>query len=171
MPRNVEIKARVDDLDAIRGRASAMASGPSEIIYQTDTFFVVQSGRLKVRDFRNGTGELIAYDRANDTGPKQSTYLRVASQDPSALVSTLARAMPTRGIIAKRREVFMVGRARVHVDQVEGLGSFVEIEVVLADDETAEQAEREARRLIRALGVRHESLIASAYIDLLEAVR
>ena len=77
--------------------------------------------------------------------------------------------LPVRGTVVKEREVFLVGRARVHLDRVERLGSFVELEVVLADGESSAAAEAEARRLLEALGVPVSALVAPAYADLLEA--
>jgi predicted adenylyl cyclase CyaB len=76
--------------------------------------------------------------------------------------------LPVRGVVVKRREVIIVGRTRIHLDEVRHLGSFLELEVVLRDDEPAEAGEREARRLLETLGIATSSLISGAYIDLLE---
>ena len=81
LARNVEIKARVQDLAGIRAKVAALAPGPGEIIDQTDTFFVVPQGRLKVRAFPDGSGELISYQRGDQPGPKESVYTRVLCQD------------------------------------------------------------------------------------------
>ncbi len=168
MARNIEIKARIPGLDAIRAKALSMASEPSETLQQTDTFFAVPEGRLKVREFSDGTGELISYHRPNTLGPKQSVYTRYACQNAKALCETLSRVLPVRGAVVKRREVFLVGQTRVHLDEVEGLGPFVELEVILGDGEPPEHGERVARELLHALDIPETSLIAEAYIDLLE---
>ncbi len=168
MARNVEIKARVAALDIIRTRAKSLASGPGEVLNQIDTFFVVPCGRLKVREFSDGSGELISYDRPNQAGPKESAYSRFACQNARALVETLGRVLPVRGVVVKRREVFLVGRTRVHLDQVEGLGLFVEFEVVLAPNEPAAAGEREAHELLGLLSIQEIDLVAGAYIDLIE---
>src|SRR5712691_5106485 len=115
MARNIEIKARVAALDAVRAKALSLASGPGELLQQTDTFFSVPSGRLKVREFSDGTGELISYHRPNTLGPKPSVYTRCACQNAKALCTTLSRVLPVRGAVAKRREVFLVGQTRVHL--------------------------------------------------------
>jgi predicted adenylyl cyclase CyaB len=166
--RNVEIKARVADPAALRARVAARATAPPVALAQTDTFFDVPRGRLKLRDFGDGSGELIAYERPDVPGPKASAYERVGCADPAALASVLGRALGVRGRVVKRREVFVLGRTRIHLDDVAGLGSFLEIEVVLADGEPLEQGEREARALLAALDVPAASLLAPAYIDLLE---
>ena len=168
MARNIEIKAKIPDLAAIRAKAAALAAGPAQIINQTDTFFVVSRGRLKVRAFSDGSGELISYERANQRGPRESIYSRVACQDARALSEALGVVLPVRGIVAKRREVFLVGRTRVHLDRVENLGCFVELEVVLASGEPVEPGHREAHDLLRALQIPERALVADAYIDLLE---
>jgi len=169
MARNIEIKAQVSDLDAVRASARSLALNPAEILQQTDTFFAVSRGRLKVREFSDGTGELISYERPDDRDPKESVYQRYASRNARALLETLGKALPVRGIVVKRREVFLVGRTRIHLDQVQGLGAFVELEVVLSDGESAEDGKDVARDLCRKLDVPETGLLAQAYIDLLEA--
>ena len=166
MASNVEIKATVENLATLRARAQSLASAPAEVIDQTDTFFAVPRGRLKVRAFTDGSGELIAYERDDEPGPKQSTYTRVECRDARALSDALARVLPVRGVVVKRRELFLVGRTRIHLDQVEALGSFVELEVVLAADESAENWRREARELLVSLQISEATLVAEAYIDL-----
>jgi adenylate cyclase class IV len=168
MSRNIEIKARVDDLDALRTRAAALASGRRPIMEQADTFFSVPQGRLKVRAFADGSGELIAYERANERGPKPSTYTRVECGDAAALCEALARVLPVRGVVTKHREVFLVGRTRIHLDRVAHLGSFVELEVVMADGESPEVGRHEAQDLLRLLAIPDGDLVPDAYIDLLE---
>src|ERR1051325_1964572 len=153
MARNVEIKAPVCELDAIRTRARSLASGPGEILRQTDTFFAVPTGRLKVREFTDGTGELISYHRPDQPGPRESVYTRFPCRNARILSETLGAVLPVRGIVLKRREVFLVGRTRVHLDQVQDLGSFVELEVVLSDGESAEHGQQVALELLRKLEI------------------
>lgn len=165
--RNVEIKARVADLAALRARVAARATTPPTTLVQVDTFFPVPRGRLKLRRFEDGAGELIFYERADTDGPRTSTYTIVPCADAPALERVLAAALGVRGVVAKRRELFLIDRTRVHLDDVEGLGQFLELEVVLAEDETPAEGERVARRLLEALQVPGDALVAPAYIDLL----
>ena len=104
MARNVEIKARVQSLDPIRRVAIALAPSLPELISQIDTFFAVRRGRLKVRQFTDGSGELIAYDRADQAGPKASSYKVVSCADANALCAVLSRLLAVRGRVVKRRE-------------------------------------------------------------------
>jgi predicted adenylyl cyclase CyaB len=169
MPRNVEIKASVPDLAAVEARARAIAtSGPVEIA-QDDTFFNCASGRLKLREFGDGRGELIHYTRADDAGPKPSDYIISATADPEILRETLDRALGTIGRVRKLRRLYLCDRTRIHLDQVDGLGDFAELEVVLLEGEAVEDGEAEARRVMQALGIEASQLVQGAYLDLLRA--
>jgi predicted adenylyl cyclase CyaB len=111
---------------------------------------------------------LIAYDRPDAAGPKESVYTRVRCGDAAEVAHALETVLPVRGQVRKHREVFNIGRTRVHLDQVEQLGSFVELEVVLDDHEAAEAGRREAEFLMKALSISPSTLVSGAYIDLLE---
>lgn len=168
MPRNVEIKARVPDPVRLRALALAVAGGPPVVIEQDDTFFAVATGRLKLRTFADGTGELIFYERADRAGPKNSHYALAPVADAAALREVLAAALPVRGRVRKRRELLLAGRTRIHLDRVEGLGDFLELEVVLAADEEIAAGEAEAQALMARLEVAPGDLVAGAYLDLQE---
>ena len=167
MPRNIEIKAQVSDLAALERRASPLADSGPEAIFQDDTFFACPTGRLKLRDFGNGRGELIFYQRADETGPKPSYYRIAPTDDPQSLRQVLLEAYGSPGRVIKQRVLYLAGRTRIHLDRVEGLGDFMELEVVLAEDETPEQGLAEARRLMDRLGIESDSLVEGAYLDLL----
>ena len=169
MPRNVEIKARLTDLAALEARAAVLAGHGPVLIYQEDVFFNVPQGRLKLRKFDADRGELIYYERADTLEPKESFYLRSATAEPDALTATLQAALGLRGVVRKQRTLYLVGQTRVHLDQVEGLGAFMELEVVLDEGQTAEDGARVAQELMHRLGIEPDSLITGAYIDLLEA--
>jgi predicted adenylyl cyclase CyaB len=167
VPRNIEIKALIASVDALLPCAAAIASeGPTEI-EQDDTFFRCDAGRLKLRTFTDGTGELIFYQRANQTGPKESFYVRSPTASPDSLREALTLAYGCMGRVLKRRTLFLVGRTRVHLDRVEGLGDYLELEVVLGDAESTEAGVREARELMVQLGVDANGLVEDAYVDLL----
>jgi len=168
MPRNVEIQARVRDGDAVRRRAEALADGPAVVLEQVDTFFGTSDGRLKLRVFPDEKGELIAYRRADVEGPKTSEYVIFRTPHPQDLHAVLERALGVRGVVRKRRLLFLVGPTRIHLDEVEGLGAFLELEVVLAAEQAEAEGEAIARNLLKELGVRDEDRVAAAYIDLLE---
>lgn len=167
MARNIEIKARIESIEGLVPRVAAIADkGPIEIA-QDDTFFRCDSGRLKLRAFSETEGELIFYRRANEQGPKESFYVRTATSCPAALRETLGLACGVVGRVVKHRTLFLVGRTRVHLDRVEGLGDFMELEVVLDENEPAEAGVHEAHDLMARLGIGPSQLIEGAYLDLL----
>jgi predicted adenylyl cyclase CyaB len=167
MARNVEIKARVRDWQAVAKKAAALAKRGEEVFRQLDTFFPTPTGRLKLRQFYDGTGELIFYRRPDQAGPKTSEFQRVTVRQPEAVEAILAAALEVKGVVRKERHLLKVGRTRIHLDRVEGLGDFLELEVELAEGEPPEAGEAEARRLMDALGVSPEDLVEGAYLDLL----
>ena len=167
MARNVEIKARVDSIEALLPRARACAGSDPVAIAQDDTFFACPTGRLKLRAFADGRGELIAYARPDAAGPKTSDYMIAPVADPDALRATLARALGVSGRVVKLRLLLLVGRTRVHLDRVEGLGDFLELEVVLHDGESADDGVAVAHAMMRELQVESGRLVSGAYVDLL----
>lgn len=167
MARNVEIKARIASVESLRPRARSLADGPEQLIEQDDTFFACAHGRLKLRDFGDGTGELIHYERPDAGGPKLSDYVRAPTSDPAALREALARAQGVIGRVRKHRLLLMAGATRIHLDRVEGLGDFLELEVVLRDGQPEAEGVAIARELLAQLGVEPSQLMASAYLDLL----
>jgi adenylate cyclase class IV/uncharacterized glyoxalase superfamily protein PhnB len=167
MPRNIEIKARVVDPSALAAKVVALASEGPTLIEQDDTFFACSGGRLKLRAFPGGTGELIFYRRADQAGPKESFYVRSPTPSPDSLREALTLAHGQAGRVRKKRRLYLVGRTRVHLDEVEQLGHFLELEVVLADGESAEDGMGEAHALITSLGIEPAQLVDQAYVDLL----
>ncbi len=169
MPRNVEIKARLRDAGRATRRAQELAQGPSQVIVQTDTFFHAARGRLKLRQFEGGAGELIHYERPDTTGPKESRYTIVRFEQAEPLRRLLTDALGVRCVVKKARTLFLVGQTRIHLDEVEGLGAFLELEVVLRPEQEAAEGERIATELMRELGVAADDLEGGAYADLLAA--
>lgn len=171
MPRNVEIKARIESVEQLQPRAAALADqGPVEIT-QDDRFYHCGNGRLKLRRFAPDRGELIFYRRADEEGPKESFYLRSPTTEPDTLHAALAAAWGERGRVVKQRTLYLAGRTRIHLDRVEGLGDFLELEVVLADDEPADAGVQEAHALMARLGVAPSQLVQGAYLDALNNSR
>ncbi len=171
MPRNVEVKASVRDLEAVRERAEQLSGGPGILLKHEDIFFRVPTGRLKLRLEDEGRGQLIFYERPDSPGPRQSTYWLAGTEAPEALKEVLRRALGVIGAVRKQRTLHMVGQTRVHLDEVEGLGCFVEIEVVVREDQSPEEGAAVARKLMQAMGIGKDDLVEGAYLDLLNARR
>jgi predicted adenylyl cyclase CyaB len=167
MPQNIEIKARIASVADLEPRVAALADSGPIPISQDDTFFQCPHGRLKLRVFECGSGELIFYQRANEAGPKTSTYSIVKLNDPLAVGNLLTQAYGQLGRVLKQRTLYLVGRTRVHLDRVEQLDDFLELEVVLRADESHEQGIAEAQSLLDQLGILPSQLVEGAYLDLL----
>jgi len=167
MPRNIEIKARITSVAAMLPKVQAIANeGPFEII-QDDTFVACDNGRLKLRAFSKEQGELIYYRRSDRPGPKESFYVRSPTSAPDSLREALTLAYGEIGRVQKHRTLFLAGRTRIHLDNVSGLGHFLELEVVLEEHEPPEAGVHEANNLLLQLGVELSQLIEGAYVDLL----
>jgi predicted adenylyl cyclase CyaB len=167
MARNVEIKARIESLEALAERVAAIADeGPIEM-FQDDTFFMCERGRIKLRALSETEGQLIFYQRPNEKGPKESSYIVSPTAAPDSLREALLLAYGQAGRVRKHRTLYVVGRTRVHLDRVEGLGQFVELEVVLCDGEDTTAGIEEAQRLMAVLGISSTQLLDGAYVDLL----
>ena len=157
--RNVEVKIRVRDLDALAARAKSLGAEERSVLRQVDTYFRAE-GRLKLREME-GSAELIAYSRPDVGGLRTSRYTVTPVSDPEAV----KRAHEVIARVAKTRRLLMLGRTRIHLDSVEGLGEFLELEVVLREDEDERIGGREAEDLLRGLGVERAERIAGSYVD------
>jgi len=167
MARNVEIKARVDDPETLHALAQGLADeGPIELMQQ-DTFFNCPNGRLKLRELSPQHGQLIFYRRDDTRGPKESSYLISPTSDPRSLRDTLAAALGISGRVSKRRLLFLAGSTRIHLDQVDGLGAFLELEVALEDGQSVEDGKTIAHNLMKKLGIPENHLLDRAYVDML----
>ncbi len=165
--RNLERKFRCPDLDAVRAALPALPIRREGVQLQTDTYFHARSGRLKLREIDGQPAVLIWYDRSDAATAKLCNYHLVPVADAALLRTTLTAALGERGVVRKRREIYHYRNVRIHLDDVEGLGKFVEFEAVLApqDDEAAALADLEMLR--RALGLVDAEELAVSNVDLL----
>lgn len=169
MPSNIEIKARVRDLAEMQRRAESLSDEPVQVIPQEDTFFHTEQGRLKLRLLGTDQGQLIYYTRPDREGPKRSDYHIFYTPDPDSLKRVLQLAYGIRGVVRKTRYLYQVGQTRVHLDDVEGLGQFLELEVVMQEGQNDAQGQAVAEELMARLGVEKTDLLEGAYMDLLES--
>lgn len=168
MPTNIEIKARARNFEEIRLNAEALSDTPVQIIPQEDIFFNTERGRLKLRLLAPNQGQLIYYTRPDQEGPKRSEYHIYETPDPENLARVLEFAYGIRGRVRKTRYLYLVGPTRVHLDDVEGLGQFMELEVVLEPGQSDAEGQVIAEELMSRLGVERGDLLEGAYMDLLE---
>lgn len=168
MPANIEIKARVRDIENLKLVASELSDSPCQVIPQEDTFFNCPQGRLKLRELDTHHGQLIYYQRQDITGPKHSDYSIFETDNPFQLKLILEEAFGIRGVVSKTRYLYLVGQTRIHLDDVKGLGKFMELEVVLQPGQSDAEGQAVAEELIKVLGIEEPDLIDSAYIDQIE---
>jgi len=167
--RNIEVKARARELRRQCELAAALAGGPGETLHQEDTFFHCPQGRLKLRCFPGGRAELIHYHRPDIEAAAASCYERVPVGDAQALRRALAGALGVRAVVRKQRTLYRAGATRIHLDRVEGLGEFIELEVVLSAGQHEAEGAATVAELMAALAIAEQDLIGAAYVDLLES--
>ncbi len=147
--------------------ARALAAGASDEgwLHQRDQFFEVPRGRLKLRTIEEQGSELIAYEREDIPTTRASEYGRYVTSDHSSLAAVLERALMRAGVVEKRRHLLILRNTRIHLDDVVGLGRFVELETVIGTRSDAD-AEREHLDVIRVLELGGAERIAVGYVDL-----
>jgi homotetrameric cytidine deaminase len=165
---NVELKAWDADPDASVARCLALGAEDRGVLHQRDTYFAVRRGRLKLREQAQSDDQLVAYRRPDSTEPVESAYMLVPVGDPDALREALDAVLGTVVVVAKRRRLFMWENVRIHLDEVEGLGTFLELEALVGEAEGALGAARDKVSRLRAeLAVKDGALVSAGYSDLL----
>lgn len=164
---NIEIKAFAKDPSFVRDYLVAHNASFKGTDNQTDTYFNVNAGRLKLRE---GTIEnnLIFYNRSNQAGPKGSHFDLVKIEDAKGLKDVLEKSCGIKMIVKKRREIYYIDNVKFHIDDVPGLGSFIEIEAgnILAD-KTESELLTQCNFYLKEFGIKHEDMVAESYSDLL----
>lgn len=165
---NVELKARDPDPPATLARCLELGAEDRGVLVQKDTYYAGRRGRLKLREHAPGDAELIAYRRADTTEPEPSAYVLAAVGDAGALDSVLGSALGTVVVVAKQRRLLLWEHVRIHLDEVEGLGTFVELEALIDPDlSDQDMARAKVERLRSELAIEDGSLVAVGYADLL----
>ena len=167
--RNVELKAL--DPDPARTLELALAIGAEDqgVIVQRDTYFRVRDGRLKLREEESGEAHLIAYSRPDAAEVRVSSYRVVPVPDPEGLRAALAETNGVDVVVEKRRRLLLWETVRIHLDEVEGLGSFLEFEAVASPESDLERERRQVAQLREALEIRDEALREGSYADAMRA--
>ncbi len=167
---NLEMKARCGDLEAARERAREIATDWIGVDDQTDTYFVTRAGRLKLRQSSLAGAQLIPYARPDERAAKRSEYQVLAVEDGPGLVRMLGAMLGVQRVVRKRREIALYENVRIHLDRVEGLGDFVELEAVWDGGEAGlALQERRLAFLRERRGIRDEDGVAGGYETLLGA--
>jgi len=166
--RNVELKARLKDFDAAGKVARKLATRRLASQHQVDTYFHCRDGRLKLRQIDGQQAQLVWYARPDQPGPKTSQYVLVPVANPQTLKMALSAALGVRGVVEKRREIFLHHNVRIHLDNVVGLGRFIEFEAVLAPDMDDAAGHDRVDWLIEQFGIQPADLLPGSYGEMIE---
>jgi len=165
MPQNLELKARissVSEADRIARRLNAQVKG---ILHQRDIYYKVSQGRLKLRIINNSSAELIFYNRPNKKGSRYSEYFILPVYDAKLTNELCTSAFGQKVVVEKKRRLFLYKNSRIHLDEVRGLGTFIEFEVIV------KHGKRRAQKLLAVLttefGVKPATTVAVSYSDLI----
>jgi predicted adenylyl cyclase CyaB len=169
LPSNLEIKAVIPSLARARSIATKLGARYIGELRQTDTYFKVKEGRLKLREFVDGNAELIQYRRREVTRERLSKFTIYSCHDPLRLKEVLEGSLGVLAVVKKRRELFLYESTRIHLDRVEGLGFFLELETPVRT--SSEHARKINRFLVNRFGIAPKDYLKHSYLDLIRSKR
>jgi len=166
----IELKAKVDDLYVVRNKLADLKAQRIGTFRQIDIYFDVPKGRLKLREVEgNNEAQLVYYERENVAGPKKSDVFILSVQKPIIFKRFLGKVLKTKAVVDKKREIYRYQGTQIHLDMVEGLGTFVEFErKTPADPYALRKNKKVLQRLMEKLGIKPESVEELSYGDLIQ---
>lgn len=167
MSENIEFKAKVTDYDEMKSAMQSITQSEPVILEQTDVYYNVKKGRAKLRTICNIRHELIIYRRKDLAGPKSSKYTRIKVKHYKLVNKIMSSLFGVRGVVKKYRTLFLKDNIRFHLDRVDSLGSFMEIEYIVSPMQDKEDIKSQVDGLLQALNIQKEMLVNCSYIDLL----
>ena len=168
--RNLELKARDTNPKRSLKTCEGLGAEDKGILRQTDTYFNVPRGRLKLRRESGAASHLIAYERPDLPEQKESRYRIVEIGDATGLEEALAGVLGITAVVSKARRLFLFEGLRIHLDQVDDLGSFIELEGVAAvGDADLTRLEVLLSDLSHSFGIEDADLLGGSYCDLVLA--
>ncbi len=168
MSKNIEIKARYPDLEKAENIARRLGAKFLGKDFQTDTFFNVPNGRLKLRESLLSGNILIPYLRSDQKEAKEARYVLLPVKDVSTTKALFGEILGERLIVEKTRRIYLLENIRIHLDEVTNLGNYLEFEAVIDAKHPEEESQATLDELLEKFGVQVEHLIAGAYADLLQ---
>lgn len=164
---NIEIKAKTTNPNKIREILTARGADFRGTDHQIDTYFKVSTGRLKLRE-GNIENHLIYYQRVDQAGPKQSDVILYKTDPNSPLKQILTQSLEELAVVDKKREIYFIDNVKFHIDQVDGLGSFMEIEAIDANGNIGkDKLLEQCQHYMQMLGISEKDLITNSYSDLI----
>lgn len=163
--KNLEIKAKINNHNKIKKVMIDFGARPKETMHQIDTYFHVPSGRLKLRELTKDRAYLIYYERGESTAKRWSNYYTYDVKDQKEFIKILDKALGIKVVINKSRILYLYKNARIHLDTVKSLGTFIEIEVEVKKGDT--QARNLMNEMLESLCIPKSDFIKDSYSDLL----
>jgi adenylate cyclase class 2 len=161
---NIEIKAYCTNPEQAHAAAARLATHTVGRDLQTDTYFKTTKGRFKLRESSLSGAYLVPYLRADNENARASVYQKIPVDDAAAVKDLFSQLLGRHRVVRKERMIYLYHNVRIHLDQVEGLGAFIELEAVMSEEYSDEQTERDKLDfLMRQLGIRPTDLIATSY--------
>lgn len=165
--KNIEIKARCENLTFVRNKLHELKADFKGVDHQIDTYYNSREGRLKMREGNIETN-LIHYNRPNQSGPKQSDFTLFKTDNPEGLKDILSKSMGVKVVVDKKREIYFIKNVKFHIDEVQELGNFVEIEVTdMKGDRTVQEMQVVCEEYMQILNIKSNDLLQVSYNDLL----
>jgi predicted adenylyl cyclase CyaB len=165
MPVNIEIKAHLNDPKSALFIADRLDVQSKDILHQSDTYFECIKGRVKLRETSGKEAELIYYDRDETDDIRRSDYEVYKIPRHSNFGAIWKKVMYIKNVVSKRRHLFVYQGNRIHIDEVDKLGWFIEFEVPVSSDKT--QADRMMDNLLGIFHIQKKDIIKCSYLDLL----
>ncbi|MGD1046070.1 MAG: class IV adenylate cyclase [Bacteroidota bacterium] len=165
MPQNLELKARISSVSEALHTAHRLKAQAKGILQQRDIYYKVSRGRLKLRISNGGSAELIFYNRPNKKGSRYSDYFVLPIDDAIRTNALCTAAFRQKVVVEKKRRLFLYKNSRIHLDEVRGLGTFIEFEVLVR------YGIRQAQKLLEVLStefaIKQTAILAFSYSDML----
>ena len=166
---NIEIKAKVSDLESIRKKILQLDHQYVGLDHQLDTYFSTRAGRMKLRESTLSGPYMVLYFRDDIHGPRNSTYQMIPVNDPAGVKDMLSQMLGLQIVVDKKREIFLYENVRIHLDQVSGLGEFMELEAVMDEKHNNRKTETEkVNHLMGILDIEQKDLLSKSYRELAE---
>lgn len=165
--KNVEFKAKIDNIETYENRLLTLNPTYHGLDHQIDTYFFTAHGRLKLRE-GNIENALIQYDRDNVSGSKESNIVLYQHVPNEALKNILTRQLGIKVVVDKKRKIYFLDHIKFHFDIVEGLGTFLEVEVIDKNNEfTTEVMKQQCDHYLNFFNLTQNNLINKSYSDMM----
>lgn len=162
---NIEIKAKAKNLDDLKKVAKLLATSHLGVDTQVDTYFQTKDGRFKLRESSMKGAYLVPYLRPNTAGPKKSDYAMIPVEDGGKIKQLFQQILGEIKVIRKKRDIYLIKNIRVHLDEVEGLGTFLEFEAVYENPADENQERAKVQTLLKEFNIQEADLITHSYSD------